>query len=147
MAYAVRDQAVAVRGFRELQASLNRIASKSDFGVEYELQRRLRVVGEKIAQDAPGYVTHKTGRGSGELERSVKVAVTMKQASVYSTSEHGGAQNSGAGPHAGWAARGPHIQKANASRWMIKAVQANREFVAAEMNGLLDWVVREFEAG
>ncbi len=139
-------------GFKELNAALNRIGyGKSDFGIEYELQRRLRIVGETVAKSAPGFVTHKTDRhggpGNPRLEDSVRVSVTQKSASVFSTAEHGGVQNVGGGPHAGWAARGPHVQKDKASRWMIRAVAANREVVAQQMDGLLDWVVDEFQAG
>ena len=49
------------------------------------------------------------------------------------------------GPKAGWAARGPHIKRADASKWMIRAVAANEAFVGAEYESLLDWVMREFQ--
>jgi hypothetical protein len=152
MPYAVRDQGILVNGFAGLQRALERIeGGKSNFGLSYELQKRLRTWGETVAKSAPGFVTHRTGRhggpGNPRLEDAVKVSVTTKSASVYSTALHGGVQNVGGGPHAGWAARGPHVRKANASGWMNRAVASNAAFVEAEMNGLLDWLVREFEAG
>src|SRR5438105_12415127 len=99
MAYRVADQGAVMHGFAELNRALRRIeGGASNFGVEYELQKRLRTIGEKVAQSAPQFVTHRTGRGSGELERSVKVSVTARSASGYSTSAYGGAQNVGAGP-------------------------------------------------
>src|SRR5262245_52792919 len=140
----VLDQGIVVHGFAQLNAALNRIAGPGEFGLEYELQRRLREIGKIVADAAPHYVTHRTGRGSGELEHSVKVSVTGRAASVYSTSVYGGAQNVGAHPKRGWDARGPHIKRADASRWMNKAVAATRPAVAREMDGLLDWLVAEF---
>jgi len=141
----VLDQGIVVHGFAQLNAALNRIAGPGEFGLEYELQRRLREIGKTVAEAAPRYVTHRTGRGSGELEHSVKVSVTGRAASVYSTSEYGGAQNVGARPKRGWGSRGPHITRAKASGWMNKAVAATRPYVEAEMDGLLDWLTFEFE--
>jgi hypothetical protein len=77
----------------------------------------------------------------------VKVSVTSRSASVYSTSAYGGIQNSGGGPHAGWAARGPHIRADKASHWMTKAVAGNSDFVTEELDGLLDWLIDEWEQG
>lgn len=141
------SQAILMSGFVELQRSLETISSKSDFGIEYELQRRLRRIGDKVARDAPAFVTHATGRhGEGmRLEESVRVSVTKHLAMVYSESVYGGVQNFGGGPKAGWAARGPHVRRVNASKWMTRAVQANREYVAGELDGVLDFVKREFE--
>jgi hypothetical protein len=148
MALQVRDQAVHMNGFTGLNRALQRIdGGRANFGLEYELQRRLRTVGETVAKAAPQYVTHNTGPGTGVLEGSVKVSVTTKTASVYSNSVYGGAQEYGAGPKAGWAAQGPHIQRANASKWMTKAVESQKAFVAVEMDSLLDWVVEEFNRG
>lgn len=147
MASPVRDQGIVMSGFTELNRALERIGSRSNFGIEYELQRRLRTVGETVAKAAPQFVTHKTGRNSGQLESSVKVSVTTKSASVYSTSVYGGIQNVGGGPKAGWSARGPHIRRANASQWMNKGVASQRAFVTDELEGLLDWVVEEFNRG
>lgn len=152
-AFSVRDQGVVLHGFEQLTRALRRIEGQGvgDFGIEYELQKRLRTIGETVAKAAPQFVSHKTGRhgdpGNPRLEDSVKVSVTTKSASVYSTALHGGAQNVGAGPHAGWAARGPHIRAASASHWMNRAVNSQKAFVETEMEGLLEWVVREFERG
>jgi hypothetical protein len=152
MAFTVKDQGIAMVGFTQLNAALQRIGGgKGDFGLAYELQRRLAVVGETVAKAAPGFVTHRTGRHGDPsepmLEESVKVSVTMNSASVYSSAIYGGVANVGGGPHAGWAARGPHVQKANASHWMSRAVASERGFVDSELNGLLDWLVVEFERG
>jgi hypothetical protein len=144
---AVQDQGIVMSGFTELNRALERIGSRGNFGIEYEMQRRLRTVGETVAKAAPQFVTHKTRGGSGQLEGSVRVSVTTKSASVYSSSVYGGAQNSGAGPKAGWAARGPHIRKDKASHWMNRAVASQRAFVQDELEGLLDWVVDEFNRG
>lgn len=147
----VRDEALALRGFTELQRALTRLQSKSDFGLEYELQRRLKKIGEGVAEAAPKFVTHKTGRHANpaepRLEDSVRVKATTSSVSVYSVAEYGGVQNVGGGPHAGWGARGPHVRKDQASRWMIRAVQEQRENVKAEADELLEWVVLELERG
>lgn len=150
MAYAVRDQAIYMVGFTQLQKALSTIEGKGEYGLEYELQKRLRDVGEKVAHAAPAFVTHRTGHGGSagiRLEDSVRVSVTKKTASVYSTAVHGGVQNVGGGPAAGWSHRGPHVRRANASRWMIRAVQSERQAVQDEFDGLLDWVAKEFQAG
>jgi hypothetical protein len=149
MPYQVRDEGVGVSGFAQLSRALQRLeGGRGNFGIAYEVQRRLRVVGETIAKAAPKFVTHSTGRhGSPDnprLEDSVRVSVTARSASVYSTAEHGGVQNVGGGPRAGWPARGPHVRRDKASQWMNKAVASEREFVKDEMDGLLDWVVEEF---
>jgi phage gpG-like protein len=147
----VGDQGVDVVGFAQLNAALNRIGGgKADFGLEYELQRRIRLIGEEIAKTAPQFVTHKTGRhgdpSTPRLEDSVKVSVTANSASVYSTSEYGGIQNTGGGPHAGWAAKGPHVRSDKASEWMNKAVRSKEQWVEAQMDGLVDWLLDEFES-
>jgi hypothetical protein len=148
MAAVASDQAIVLNGFTQLSRALRRVeGGPGNFGLGYELQRRLRTVGETVAKAAPGFITHRTGRGSGELEGSVKVSVTTRSASVYSTSVYGGIQNFGGGPHGGWAARGPHIRKANASHWMDRAVNSQTAFVAKELDGLIDWLIDEFEAG
>lgn len=147
MALSVKDQGILMVGFTQLQAALGRIESKADFGLEYELQRRLRVVGEKVAKVAPQFVTHKTGRtnSNGErLEDSVKVSVTTRSASVFSSSIYGGAQNVGGKVGRN---RATLLKRSDASHWMDKAVASEREFVQAEMEGLVDWLLAEFEAG
>jgi|SRR6185437_9203551 len=149
--YAVADQGVAVHGFTELNAALRRIeGGRGNFGLQYELQQRLREMGEAVARAAPQFVTHDTKNarpGKPRLEDSVKVSVTARSASVYSTAPHGGVQNVGGGPKAGWAARGPHVKAAKASHWMNRAVASNAAVIEAEMEELLDFIVREFEAG
>lgn len=146
-AYAVRDQGLAMRGFTELQRALTRIGSKSEFGLEYELARRLRGIGERVAETAPLYVQHKTGRDAvspnPRLEESVKVSVTLRSASVYSTAAHGGAQNVGGQVGRN---RATLLKRAEVSQWMIRAVSSTSPWVAEQMDGLLDWLVAEFEA-
>lgn len=138
---------VIVHGLVELNEALRRIDGPSNFGLDYEMNRRLRNVGESIAHVAPSFVTHTTGRGSGDdrIEGSLGVSVTKRRASVFSRSAHGGAQQFGAGPKAGWAARGPHIRQDRASKWMSKAIASQREQIEAEMDGLLDWLAREID--
>jgi hypothetical protein len=148
VAYRTVDAGVAVRGWKELTRTLHQLSSKADFGIEYELQRRLRVIGEKNAKAAERFITHKYGHTKTDpLEGSMRVSVTQNRAAVFSTSAHGGVQNVGGGPAAGWAARGPHVKRANASKFAIRGVQAEREWTQAEMEGLCDWIVEEFERG
>jgi hypothetical protein len=147
----LQGQGVILHGFVELERALERIDGPGNFGLDYELNRRLRTVGESIARVAPNFVTHATGRHGDtdqpRLEDSVGVSVTKRRASVFSRAVYGGAQQFGAGPHAGWAARGPHIRQDRASKWMSKAVNSQREFISEELDGLLDWLVKEFERG
>lgn len=146
MAYSVRDQGLVLHGFQQLQNALTRIESKSDFGLEYELQRRLKLIGEKVAETAPAFVSHKTGRhGEGvTLEDSVQVSVTKRMASVYSQSVYGGVQQSGGRVGRNHATL---LKRSDVSQWMGKAVASERENVREELDGLLDWLVAEFEAG
>lgn len=149
MAYRTVDAGVAVSGFAGLSRALRNIeGGPGNFGVQYEMQQRLRKVGEVNAKAAETFITHKYGHAAAEpLEGSTRVSVTQNRAAVFSTSAHGGVQNSGGGPKAGWTARGPHVQRKNASRWMTKGVASQREWTRREMDGLLDWVVHEFELG
>lgn len=147
--YVVRDQGVVVHGFAALQRALNSVQSRADYGLAYELQRRLRTIGEKVAESAPEFVTHysgHTGPYPGEpdnprLEDSVRVSVTTRSASVYSTAMHGGAQNVG-----GQVGRKRHtiLERAKVSKWMNKAVSSNYIFVDKEVDGLLDWLLSEW---
>lgn len=148
--YAVRDQGVALSGFTQLQVALRRVEGVGDYGLAYEVQAQMRRIGEKVALDAPGFVTHKTGRHGSpsvpKLEDSVHVSVTTRSASVYSSAEHGGVQNVGGFPHAGVEARGPHVKRADASHWMNRAVAENYAFVELEVNRLIERLLSEFEA-
>jgi hypothetical protein len=136
---------VIVHGLVELETALRRIDGPGNYGLDYELNRRLRNIGEGIARVAPSFVTHNTGRGGGDdrLEDSLGVSVTKRRASVFSRSAHGGAQQFGAGPKAGWSARGPHIRADRASKWMSRAVASRQEATIEEAEGLLDWLATE----
>lgn len=147
--YAVRDQGLAVVGYQQLQAALQRIGGgKGDYGLAYEVQRRVRIIGEAVAQAAPKFVSHRTGRhgdpGNPSLESSVRVSATQWSASVYSTALHGGVQNVGGKVGRNHATL---LKRADVSAWMIKAVGSERAFVAAEIEDLLSWLEREFVAG
>ena len=149
MAHSVTDQGIAMVGFRQLNAALARIgAGKADFGLAYELQRRLRTIGESVAASAPKFVSHRTGRhgdpSNPRLEDSVRISVTQRYASVYSSALHGGAQNVGGRVGRNKATL---LKRADVSGWMNKAVAENAAFVEAEMEGLLDWLEAEFIAG
>lgn len=144
----VVDQGIVVRGLPELQKAFQRIDPSSNFGMEYELQRRLRNIGEHVAMAAPPFITHNTARhgdpGLPKLAETVRVSVTAKRASVYSTSPYAPVQNFGGGPKAGWAAKGPHIRRDRASKWLNKAVASERAYVDSEFDGVLDWIEREW---
>lgn len=150
MAFTIRDQGLAVQGFSELQRALAVMGGRGEFGLDYELKRRLTTIARKVAATAPRFVTHTTGRhgdpNEPRLEDSVRTRVGRASVSVYSSAVYGGAQNYGAGPKAGWAARGPHIRRDRASRWMSKGLEAELPAVRAETEGLVDWLVREFDA-
>jgi hypothetical protein len=147
----VLDQGIVVRGFPELQKALERIGPKANFGVEYEVQRRLHNIGEHVAVASEGFITHGTGRHGDpalpRLEDTVRVSVTQRRSTVYSQSPYAAVQNFGGGPKAGWAARGPHIPRASASKWLNKAVASERTYVDSEYDGVLDFIEREWNAG
>lgn len=135
-----RESGAALSGFTEVQRALAEI----DNGTAKELRRRLRIVGQDVAEVAGRNVSHKTGRhGPGpRLGGSIKVTVSRGSASVYSTAPHGGAQN--VGGRVG--RRGATILKrADVSGYMTHAVQSEREHVADELDGLLDWLDKTFK--
>jgi phage gpG-like protein len=146
--YSVRDQGLYMRGFTNLTKALARIDGEgiSDFGIAYELRRRLTEIGESVARAAPGYVSHRTGRhgdpSQPTLEESVRVRVTQNLASVYSTAVYGGVQNVGGRVGRNHATL---LTRAAASGWMNKAVAETAGYVAGELDGLLDWLLAEFE--
>lgn len=123
---------VSVVGFEEVYRALRQIEG----GLPKEVRKRLRSVGRIVADEAEGNAP----RQSGALASSLKVSLSAKAASVYSTSAYGGAQNVGAwskGP-------GPHISRGNASQYMNRAVDEKRAQVLKEMNELMNWVQSEF---
>lgn len=126
---------VWVDGFEQLYRALRRIEG----GISPELRSRLRAIGQIVREQA----SDNAPRQSGALAGSIKVSVTQKGASVYSTSEYGGTQNVG-----GWVkGRGPHVSRANASRYMSRAVDETRGEVKDEMDELVKWLLREFVKG
>lgn len=138
---AGEGDAVVLEGFAQLQAALKRIED----GTYPELRERLRAIGEHVKARAEGNITHRTGRHGAEgprLGQSLKVSVTQRSASVYSTAVHGGAQNVGAWTRDG---RGPHISRANASHYMDKAVKSEQAFVEQETEALIQWLLTTFE--
>lgn len=130
-------------GFTELQVALKRLEDAP--GPQRALSAALRRIGEKIAVEAPGFVSHRTGRhgdpSQPRLEDSVRVSAMLTGASVYSSAIYGGVQNVG-----GWtgANRGPHVSRGEASHWMNRAVEANQAFVAEQINAALDELLGEF---
>jgi hypothetical protein len=138
----IRDEGVVVEGFAALQRVLKQIES----GAHPELKKRLKVIGDHVAKTARGNVSHKTGRhfGSPRIESSIKVSVTARGASVYSTAPHGGVQNVG-----GRVGRShlTVIKRAEVSGYMTKAVQSDREFVQHETEALVQWLLRTFQNG
>jgi hypothetical protein len=144
----VYDQGIVVRGFPELQKAFQRIDPRANFGLSYELQRRLKSIGEHVAVASEGFIPHATGRHGDpalpKLEETVRVSVTQNRSSVYSNSPYASVQNFGGGPAAGWTRRGPHVQRGRASKWLNKAVASERAYVDSEFDGVLDWIEREW---
>lgn len=131
---ATRGDAIVIEGFSQLQQALGRIEN----GVQPELRRRLKAIGDKVALVAAGNAP----RITGELQHSLKTSVTNSSASIYSTAVYGGAQNFGAWTKNG---RGPHISRARASHYMDRAVTELSAWVEQETNGVLDWLLTTFE--
>ena len=142
MAFSL-GQGMRQEGFREFYDTVKKLGGDAgDFGVEYELKRKLRAIGEGVAKTAPSFVTHRY-KDSGALEGSVKVSSGRAGVSVYSTSVYGGVQNVG-----GWSkGRGPHVSRGNASRWMLRAVESSEPVIEKELTELVHWVTREIELG
>lgn len=129
---------VSVVGFEEIYRALKAIEG----GMPREVRAKLRAVGNIVKNAAAKNVTHKWPDRpvSIRLAESLKVSLTQKSASVYSTAPHGGAQNVGAMSKGS----GPHITRAHASRYMNAAVDEKRSWVAAQMDEVLDWATAEF---
>src|SRR6266567_2928258 len=130
---AVGNDAIVVDGFAELQRALR----LTEFGVQREVETRIRLIGEHVKSVATGNVPHTTGRhgADGTIEAGMKVSTTVRGASIYTLAPQGGAINVGA-----WSkGRGPHIKRANASHYMDRAVTTSQGFVEAETQSVLDW--------
>lgn len=144
----VENFGVVIEGLPQLRRAFEQIEGRGNFGVGYEVTHRLRNIGEHVAQAAPGFVTHKTGRHGDpslpRLETTVRVSVTANRASVYTDSPYGRVQQYGGGPRAGWGARGPHVQRQNASKWLSRAVASERGYVEEQTDAVLDWIVTEW---
>jgi hypothetical protein len=145
--YVVRDQGIAMVGFAQLSKALARIGGVGEYGFRYEMRRRIALIGEYVAKDAPQYVTHATGRhgdpNEPTLEESVRVSVAASSASVYSTAIYGGVQNVGGRVGRDHATI---LKRADVSQWMNQAVRNDSVYVAMQIEELLDWLEREFMA-
>jgi hypothetical protein len=133
--------AVAVQGFDQLQRALRRIED----GTAPELKQRMKLIGEHVREVARGNITHKTGRHDPHvprLEDSLKVSVTMRGASIYSTSEAGGAQNVGGRVGRNHATI---LKRADASHYMDNAVKSETAYVQKEVNEVINWLLVEFQ--
>lgn len=133
-----RGDGVSVDGFAQLLRALKRV----DDGLFPELHSRLKAIGARVELVAAGNVTHRTGRSGStpRIEDSIKVSVTQTSASVYSTAEHGGVQNYG-----GRVGHGAVIKRAAVSQYMTVAVKDTQPWVKEEMDGLISWLLTEFE--
>jgi phage gpG-like protein len=76
------------------------------------------------------------------LRDTIKVSVARSSASVYSTSVYGGVQNFGGRVGRNHATL---IKRASVSQYMTRAAQTNKERVAREVEGVLDWLAEELE--
>lgn len=143
------SQAVVIDGLPELRKAFERIgAGKADFGIGYEVDHRLRNMGEHLVEVTPAFITHATGRHGDpdlpKLEDTLRVSVTQRRATVFTNSPYAAVQQWGGGPKTGWANRGPHVKRENASRFLTKAVASEREYVDQEANAVLDWIEKEW---
>lgn len=132
---------VAVVGFEEVYRALKGIEGD----LPKQVRKNLRLIGKIVKDQAEANAGNI--RKSGALAGSIKVSLSPKAASVFSTAPHGGVQNVGGGPHAGWSARGPHVKRANASHYMNKAVDSTRGEVQQAMEELMQWVASELAKG
>ncbi len=141
---AAENNAIVVEGLADLQRALR----ATEVGVEKEVQARIRLIGEEVKRRAAANVQHKTNRHAADgesIEARMGISVVLRGASIYTTAIHGGVQNVGGGPHAGWAARGPHIKRADASHYMDRAVTSSRAFVEQETEAVMDWLQTTFQ--
>lgn len=134
---AAQNNAIAVQGFSQLTRALQKIED----GIYPELRQKLKEIGNTVALVAAANAPRRTG----ELQLSIKSSVTTANASVYSSAVYGGAINYGAYPHLGPQARGPHINRANASHYMDRAVTELSPWVEQETNAVIDWLIETFE--
>lgn len=135
----LREEAIHIDGLAELQRALKRGPGNAD----KELRRGLREAAKPVRTKARSYVTNETGRHgqSGiRLAPSIRIGVTARGASVYSMAPHAAAQDLGArlGNNA-------ILRRADASRYMSRAVQDSQADTSRRMQGVLDSVGRDFE--
>lgn len=124
-----RDSALHVRGLAQLQKALRDV--EGDVGPD--LRKRLREVAEPARSRAMANVQHKTGRHGQEkkhLADTIKVGVTQRAVSIYSTSPYAAVQDIG-----GHVGHGAVIERAKASHYMTKAVQIKEAEAALQAAG------------
>lgn len=145
----IQGYGITIEGLPQLQKALERVGGgRANFGVEYELQHRLRNIGERVAEASREFVPHRTGRhgdrGLPPLEDTLKVSVAVRRSTIYTDSPYSRVQQFGGGPKSGWSRRGPHVQRANASKWLTKGVASQRAYVDQEAEAVLDWIAAEW---
>src|SRR4051794_20277371 len=76
--------AVVVRGLTETRRALKR----TEATIDTELRGELRTIAREVADKGKANISHRTGRHGDprlpHLDRTLRVSVTQKQASVYS---------------------------------------------------------------
>lgn len=132
--------AAGVKGLVELQRALRRV--EGDAGKD--LKRRLRVIAVGVQGRARGNVSHKTGRhGEGPtIGQSLRVSVTQRGASLYTTAPHGFVQDRGGQVGRN---RATLLRRDSVSQYMTRAVVSEQAHVRGQLAEMLDDFGREFE--
>lgn len=131
-----REAGVYVEGL----AAMQRVLFRAGHELGPELRLRLKAAVEQVRVTAQADAPSRSGR----LRASIRVSVTQRSASLYSTAIYGGVQNYGGKVGRDHATL---LKRAEVSQYMTRAAQSNKERVAREVEGVLDWLTHQLEEG
>lgn len=132
------EAGVYVQGLSAMQ----RVLKRSEHELAPELKARLRhqvggVIAPVARADAPV-----SGLSHRHMRDTIKVSVSLRGASIYSTAVYGGVQNYGGRVGRN---RATVLPRAGVSQYMTRAVQSTRPRVEQQVLEVLDWLKHELE--
>lgn len=137
--YTNTSSGVLVQGLDSMQRVL-KVANSELAG---ELRKRLAGAVEVVhvsARENAAALRDSPYNFGKPLSQTLKVSVTQRSASVYSTAVWGGAQNYGGQVGRGGATL---LRRDSVSQYMTRAAQTNHVRVAAQVESVLEWLEHE----
>lgn len=131
------SQPILAPDLPELREALRRLAGPD---VNRLMKAELRAIANEVRNQARAGVSNRSGRGKGDLARSIRASVTQRGASVYSGLPYARVQDEG-----GRVGHGAILKRADVSQYMTRATRNSQATVSRRLQGLLDAITSEFE--